>query len=55
MNLVQMATVYREFLVIIKVCCPQGARHSGLELAFQNVANPTAMLLSSTSLLRHLG
>ena len=33
----------------------QGARHSGLELAFQNVANPTAMLLSSTSLLRHLG
>ena len=33
----------------------QGARHTGLELAFQNVANPTAMLLSSTRLLNHLG
>lgn len=33
----------------------QGARHTGLELAFQNRANPTAMLLSATSMLRHLG
>ncbi len=33
----------------------QGARHAGLELAFQNVANPTAMLLSATALLRNLG
>ena len=33
----------------------QGARHTGLELAFQNRANPTAMLLSSTALLGHLG
>lgn len=33
----------------------QGARHTGLELAFQNRANPTAMLLSSTRLLNHLG
>lgn len=33
----------------------QGARHTGLELAFQNRANPTAMLLSATAMLRHLG
>ncbi len=33
----------------------QGARHTGLELAFQNRANPTAMLLSATSMLQHLG
>ncbi len=33
----------------------QGARHTGLELAFQNLANPTAMLLSSTRMLSHLG
>lgn len=33
----------------------QGARHTGLELAFQNRANPTAMLLSATSMLGHLG
>ena len=33
----------------------QGARHVGLDLAFQNVANPTAMLLSAVQLLRHLG
>ena len=33
----------------------QGARHTGLEMAFQNVANPTAMLLSSTRMLNHLG
>ena len=33
----------------------QGARHTGLDLAFQNTANPTAMLLSSTQMLRHLG
>ena len=33
----------------------QGARHTGLELAFQNQANPTAMLLSATAMLRHLG
>lgn len=33
----------------------QGARHTGVGLAFQNVANPTAMLLSSVNMLRHLG
>ena len=33
----------------------QGARHTGLDLAFQNTANPTAMLLSATLMLRHLG
>ena len=33
----------------------QGARHTGLELAFQNRVNPTAMLLSATAMLRHLG
>lgn len=33
----------------------QGARHTGLEIAFQNLANPTAMLLSSTRMLSHLG
>lgn len=33
----------------------QGARHTGLELAFQNRANPTAMLLSAISMLKHLG
>ena len=33
----------------------QGARHAGLEMAFQNVANPTALLLSATAMLRHLG
>lgn len=33
----------------------QGARHAGVDLAFQNVANPTAMLLSAVLMLRHLG
>lgn len=33
----------------------QGARHTGLDMAFQNRANPIAMLLSATSMLRHLG
>lgn len=33
----------------------QGARHTGLDLAFQNTANPTAMLLSSIQMLKHLG
>ena len=33
----------------------QGARHAGLDLAFQNIANPTAMLLGATAMLRHLG
>lgn len=42
--------VGREFVLF-----EQGARHTGLELAFKNRANPTAMLLSATSMLRHLG
>jgi isocitrate dehydrogenase (NAD+) len=42
--------VGREYVVF-----EQGARHVGLDLAFQNVANPTAMLLSSVQMLRHLG
>ncbi|KAI6648060.1 Isocitrate dehydrogenase [Oopsacas minuta] len=32
-----------------------GARHTYKTKAFQNVANPTAMLLSSTHMLKHLG
>ncbi|XP_003384684.2 PREDICTED: isocitrate dehydrogenase [NAD] subunit 1, mitochondrial-like [Amphimedon queenslandica] len=32
-----------------------GARHSGREISARNIANPTAMLLSSVGLLRHLG
>jgi isocitrate dehydrogenase (NAD+) len=31
-----------------------GARHSAIELSARNLANPTAMLLSSILLLRHL-
>lgn len=42
--------VGREYVIF-----EQGARHAGLDLAFQNVANPTAMLLSATAMLRHLG
>ena len=33
----------------------QGARHAGLYITARNLANPTAMLLTSVSLLRHLG
>ena len=33
----------------------QGARHSFSSAAQQNVANPTGILLSSVSILRHLG
>ena len=33
----------------------QGARHVGVGLAFQNIANPTAMLFSAVQMLRHLG
>ncbi|KAL5471374.1 hypothetical protein EMCRGX_G029485 [Ephydatia muelleri] len=33
----------------------QGARHAAISKAFQNKANPTAMLLTSVDLLRHLG
>ncbi|CCH59512.1 hypothetical protein TBLA_0B06910 [Henningerozyma blattae CBS 6284] len=32
-----------------------GSRHVGLDIKGQNVANPTAMILSSTLLLKHLG
>ncbi|CCC68713.1 hypothetical protein NCAS_0B06290 [Naumovozyma castellii] len=32
-----------------------GSRHVGLDIKGQNVANPTAMILSSTLLLQHLG
>ena len=36
-------------------CYTQGARHAAISKAFQNKANPTAMLLTSVDLLRHLG
>ena len=42
--------VGREYVVF-----EPGARHVALNLAFQNVANPTAMLLSAVQMLRHLG
>ena len=32
----------------------QGSRHVGLDLQNKNAANPTAMLLSSVMMLRHL-
>lgn len=32
-----------------------GCRHVGLDIKGQNVANPTAMILSATMMLRHLG
>jgi isocitrate dehydrogenase (NAD+) len=35
--------------------CSQGARHIAKDITGQNVANPTAMLLSATLMLRHLG
>lgn len=33
----------------------QGTRHSGLDIAGMNVANPTALLYSSVTMLQHMG
>jgi isocitrate dehydrogenase (NAD+) len=33
----------------------QGTRHSGIDIAGKNVANPTALILSSIMMLKHLG
>lgn len=42
--------VGREFVLF-----EPGARHSAMDLSSRNIANPTAMILSSVGLLRHLG
>lgn len=34
--------------------CPQGARHPFAQAVGRNIANPTAMLLSASNMLRHL-
>jgi len=33
----------------------QGTRHSGIDIAGKNIANPTALILSSIMMLKHLG
>ncbi|CDO95527.1 unnamed protein product [Kluyveromyces dobzhanskii CBS 2104] len=49
-GLVPGANFGREYAVF-----EPGSRHVGLDIEGQNVANPTAMILSSTLMLRHLG
>ncbi|CAG97974.1 Idh1 [Kluyveromyces lactis] len=49
-GLVPGANFGREYAVF-----EPGSRHVGLDIKGQNVANPTAMILSSTLMLRHLG
>ncbi|KAH3670318.1 hypothetical protein WICMUC_004887 [Wickerhamomyces mucosus] len=49
-GLVPGANYGREFAVF-----EPGSRHVGLDIEGKNVANPTAMILSSALLLRHLG
>lgn len=49
-GLVPGANFGREYTVF-----EPGSRHVGLDIKGQNVANPTAMILSSTLMLRHLG
>ncbi|SCU89789.1 LAFA_0E20912g1_1 [Lachancea sp. 'fantastica'] len=49
-GLVPGANFGREYAVF-----EPGSRHVGLDIEGQNVANPTAMILSSALLLRHLG
>lgn len=34
---------------------PQGARHTALSKASQNICNPTGILMSSVSMLHHIG
>lgn len=33
----------------------QGTRHSGLDIAGMNIANPSALLFSSVTMLQHMG
>ncbi|XP_073648898.1 isocitrate dehydrogenase [NAD] subunit beta, mitochondrial isoform X2 [Tursiops truncatus] len=40
--------------MIIDNCCMQGARHPFAQAVGRNIANPTAMLLSASNMLRHL-
>ncbi|XP_032835917.1 isocitrate dehydrogenase [NAD] subunit beta, mitochondrial isoform X3 [Petromyzon marinus] len=40
--------------IIIDNCCMQGARHPFAQALGRNIANPTAILLSSSNMLRHL-
>ncbi|XP_061439702.1 isocitrate dehydrogenase [NAD] subunit beta, mitochondrial isoform X2 [Rhineura floridana] len=40
--------------MIIDNCCMQGARHPFAQAVGRNIANPTAMMLSSANMLRHL-
>ncbi|MGH0187740.1 UNVERIFIED_CONTAM: hypothetical protein FKN15_026272, partial [Acipenser sinensis] len=40
--------------IIIDNCCMQGARHPFAQAVGRNIANPTAMLLSSANMLHHL-
>lgn len=49
-GLVPGANFGREYAVF-----EPGSRHVGLDIEGQNVANPTAMILSSTLMLKHLG
>ncbi|SCU88549.1 LADA_0E10814g1_1 [Lachancea dasiensis] len=49
-GLVPGANFGREYAVF-----EPGSRHVGLDIKGQNLANPTAMILSSTLMLRHLG
>lgn len=49
-GLVPGANFGREYAVF-----EPGSRHVGMDIKGQNVANPTAMILSSTLMLRHLG
>lgn len=49
-GLVPGANFGREYAVF-----EPGCRHVGLDIKGQNTANPTAMILSATMLLRHLG
>ncbi|SCW01963.1 LAFE_0E11122g1_1 [Lachancea fermentati] len=49
-GLVPGANFGREFAVF-----EPGSRHVGLDIKGQNLANPTAMILSSSLMLRHLG
>lgn len=44
------ASIGRDYMLF-----SQGCRHAGLDIAGKNVVNPSAMLVSSTMMLRHLG
>jgi len=37
------------------ICGAQGARHVALDIKGRNLANPTAMILSASMMLKHMG